>query len=109
MDASLSWLPIFNIIYGSYTSEKHSKEQEYSGGDTIGCYVDTVNEKCCFTKNGILRNKLIHLTNMREDLYPTIAIASNETVLNVSFGKKKFVFDTEGINFKLNDYVFLIN
>ena len=86
------------IIYGTSTPEKMSQKQTYSAGDVIGCYVDNIDAICCFTKNGILLNKLIHLTNADEPLFPTIAFSSNGTIINSCFSETKFEFDKQGIN-----------
>ena len=84
------------IIYGTNAPEKFSQRQVYSGGDVIGCYVDNINAMCVFTKNGILLNKLMHLTNMEEPLFPTIAFSSNGTIIDSYFGEKVFEFDMQG-------------
>lgn len=84
------------IIYGEKTTENVRKEQAYSGGDIVGCQVDKVNGVCCFTKNGVLLNKIIYLSRTEELLYPTIAFASNGTIVQSYFGKKKLEFDMLG-------------
>ena len=86
------------IIYGTSTPEKISQNQIYSAGDVIGCYVDNIEAVCCFTKNGILLNKLIHLTNPDEPLFPTIAFSNNGAIVNSCFNETKFEFDKQGKN-----------
>ena len=84
------------IIHGSYNQETYHKKQEYSRGDTIGCYVDTVKSVCYFTKNGVYLKKLLRLPTTSDSLVPTIAFSTNETIVHSFFGCKKIELDFEG-------------
>jgi hypothetical protein len=84
-------------IYGKNTEHNFSIQQSYSSGDTIGCHVDNVKGICCFSKNGVYLDNLIHLTHAEEPLFPTIAFASSETILKTSVLEKKFEFDMLGM------------
>ena len=86
-------------IYGEKNQDNFSANQSYSWGDTIGCHVDNLNKICCFTKNGVYLNKIIHLTDIEGPLYPTIAFASSENIIKTSFLEKKFEFDMQGMKY----------
>ena len=86
-------------IYGKNTTNHFSYQKSYSSGDTIGCHVDNVKGICCFSKNGVYLNKLIHLKHAEEPLFPTIAFASSEAVIKTSSLKKKFEFEMLGMWF----------
>ena len=87
-------------IYGENTVPKCIGNWVYSGGDVIGCYVDNVNGICSFTKNGEAVKKILHITNMEQLLFPTIALGSRGIMVNTKFREMKLVkfeFDLEGM------------
>ena len=85
------------IIYGTDIKEACNERLKYSIGDLVGCYVDMENEVCCFTKNGVAQNPIIHLSNMDEPLFPTILFSSNGAIINSYFDESKFELESQGI------------
>ena len=86
-------------VYGKNTMSKQSEKLAFSGGDTIGCYVDNINAICSFSKNGVMVNKIFYMTNMGQSLFPTIVFGSNEIMINTNCCEKnseKFVLDLQG-------------
>lgn len=83
-------------IYDSFGAERHSKSQEYSGGDVIGCYIDMTKGICCFTRNGIVQKKILQVKDKNIPLFPTILFHSNGVVVNSYVEEKNFDFDNEG-------------
>ena len=86
-------------VYGTNTMSKHSEKLAFSGGDTIGCYVDNINAICSFSKNGVMVNKIFYMTNMEKSLFPTIVFGSNEIMININCCEKnseKFELDLQG-------------
>ena len=83
-------------IYGTDVLEVNDERQKYSVGDMVGCYLDLENGICCFTKNGIAQNPIIHLSNLDEPLFPTILFSSNGTMINSYFDEHKFELESQG-------------
>ena len=90
-------------VYGEKTTH-NSRKHSYSWEDTIGCHVDNINGICCFSKNGIYLPKLFHLTDMGEQLFPTIAFGLTVTEANIEtlILEKPFQFDMQGMQCRLS-------
>ena len=76
--------------------EKHSKMQEYKGGDTISCYFDIKRKLCCFFINGNLQNKILQVKNTNDSFIPTLVFYNKGIVIDSSFIGKNWTLDAEG-------------
>ena len=83
-------------IYGSDILESSYDNQKYYVGDRVGCYLDKENGICCFTKNGIVQNPIIHLTKLEHELFPTILFHSNGIMINSYFDERMFKLEIKG-------------
>ena len=76
---------------------------EYGQGDVIGCYADYINGIYCFTKNGIVVSETIvsrssECMPFQKDLYPTIGLNSDGTIVRTNFGENIFTFNLQGMS-----------
>ncbi|CAM8989204.1 unnamed protein product [Rhodiola kirilowii] len=63
----------------------------YTTGDTVGCGINYASQEIFFTKNGTEVGKTSK--NIKDPLYPTIAVHSQNEEVSVNFGKEPFIFD----------------
>uniref|UniRef100_A0A7N0RDZ8 Uncharacterized protein n=1 Tax=Kalanchoe fedtschenkoi TaxID=63787 RepID=A0A7N0RDZ8_KALFE len=63
----------------------------YTTGDTVGCGINYASQEIFFTKNGSEVGKTPK--DVKDPLYPTVAVHSQNEEVTVNFGKEPFIFD----------------
>ncbi|EPS58798.1 hypothetical protein M569_16014, partial [Genlisea aurea] len=63
----------------------------FTTGDTVGCGINNSTQEFFFTKNGAIVGSVYK--EVKGELFPTVAVHSQNEEVSVNFGKDPFVFD----------------
>ncbi|XP_047321970.1 ran-binding protein M homolog [Impatiens glandulifera] len=65
----------------------------YTCGDTVGGGINYASQEFFFTKNGVVIGSVYK--DVKDPLFPTVAVHSQNEEITVNFGKQPFVFDVK--------------